>query len=868
MNHRGSACGATTARASIRALAPACAVILAASQAPAADPPIPPGNRLVPNLVADLDGDGVAPVIMHRPASLAHIEDVNRRLLFTATSGELAPTQGVVVVANHPLGTSQTLAVPGGGTPTALSFYDVDHDGDEDLTVAVFEKVYESINTGGVYGPLVEVIANAGVNIASTKNTAVADIDAGNNADIVVAVNNVIPPSTVISELRVFTGAGGGMYNPPTVYPLPGASLGSIDLGRLNNDATPDIAVANGPGVIILRNDGGGALSLVDKNTGAALPPGSPIVLATVPFPVTPTEIVLADVNNDSHADLVACDFTNIRIRAGNGDGTFSSTLITLAGDVGTQGLAVGDVNGDKLPEIFAVNPNRDELNQWTATAPLVYAPRTIHAVGHDPRALIIVDLTGDGQRDLSIIHSTDGTNMAAVNKGDGTFSFGQRLGESSTIQDVAVSDFNGDGFPDVVGGGGSGNVFIHFNAADGSGRLLPTESPTGDRVVVNPVGIVALPGPGALAGDGRARFAIAFGSSFGWLEYVPTATLGRRAVARGSLDTGFTIRGIAPCDLNNDGRTDLGVVFAGTNPCARIYTQDASGGFSIPPINIATTSAGDFDRITISPQSSGLPANWVFLFDQQTGRTEVQEYNAGFFTFKAEFQSGAPGVGAAALGDIDGDGRDDLLVANANSADGTRRITVQTQIESATPPPPSFLPLPRFPTNVAVGDIDGDGKADAVVSTAGPTTQTQHALVILNTGTSLDPNSITFHSIGGQPRRIVLADLNNNPSRGTNADAGPEIISADSDPPLGTINGSITVLPNLANFAQPPACPGDADGDNAVGLSDIALMIQNWSDPGEPPVPPFTLGDLTGDGFVKLEDLAIVIINWNTTCP
>lgn len=62
---------------------------------------------------------------------------------------------------------------------------------------------------------------------------------------------------------------------------------------------------------------------------------------------------------------------------------------------------------------------------------------------------------------------------------------------------------------------------------------------------------------------------------------------------------------------------------------------------------------------------------------------------------------------------------------------------------------------------------------------------------------------------------------------------------------------------------APPPACPGDANGDNMVGLPDIAVIINNWNST----VPPGTLGDLSGDGMVGLADLAIVVKNWGTTC-
>lgn len=59
------------------------------------------------------------------------------------------------------------------------------------------------------------------------------------------------------------------------------------------------------------------------------------------------------------------------------------------------------------------------------------------------------------------------------------------------------------------------------------------------------------------------------------------------------------------------------------------------------------------------------------------------------------------------------------------------------------------------------------------------------------------------------------------------------------------------------------PACPGDADGDNMVGLSDIAAIIQNWFLTG------FVgyFGDLTSDGLRGVPDIAEVINHWGESC-
>lgn len=69
---------------------------------------------------------------------------------------------------------------------------------------------------------------------------------------------------------------------------------------------------------------------------------------------------------------------------------------------------------------------------------------------------------------------------------------------------------------------------------------------------------------------------------------------------------------------------------------------------------------------------------------------------------------------------------------------------------------------------------------------------------------------------------------------------------------------------PQLIVEFLPSACPGDADGDSMVGLSDIAAIVTAWGTM----VPPGTGADLDGSGDVGLGDIAVVIQNWGTVCP
>ncbi len=60
--------------------------------------------------------------------------------------------------------------------------------------------------------------------------------------------------------------------------------------------------------------------------------------------------------------------------------------------------------------------------------------------------------------------------------------------------------------------------------------------------------------------------------------------------------------------------------------------------------------------------------------------------------------------------------------------------------------------------------------------------------------------------------------------------------------------------------------CAGDADGDGAVGLSDLATLIVHWNQfvPGQAP----DNIDLDRSTIIGLGDVAIAIENWGEVCP
>jgi hypothetical protein len=57
-------------------------------------------------------------------------------------------------------------------------------------------------------------------------------------------------------------------------------------------------------------------------------------------------------------------------------------------------------------------------------------------------------------------------------------------------------------------------------------------------------------------------------------------------------------------------------------------------------------------------------------------------------------------------------------------------------------------------------------------------------------------------------------------------------------------------------NCLPEPDCPADIDGDNAVNVSDLLMIIDQWGQTN-------SLADVNEDGIVNVSDLLIVIDNW-----
>ena len=202
-------------------------------------------------------------------------------------------------------------------------------------------------------------------------------------------------------EVEVLFGNGKGGFASPgrrfAVGRMPYQRLRSADVNR---DGKPDLLTTNfeGGSVSVLLGDGKGGF----KNA-----PGSPFPAGRSPFCQA-----IADVNGDGKLDLVIGGFSGhpedssadgVSILLGDGKGSFR----LLAGSPFAAGrtpvaVAVGDLNGDGVPEMAVANMAGDTATVLSRGPDGHYLKTaTIPASGAE--AVAIGDLNHDGKGDLVI---------------------------------------------------------------------------------------------------------------------------------------------------------------------------------------------------------------------------------------------------------------------------------------------------------------------------------------------------------------------------------------------------------------------------------------------------------------------------------
>jgi methionine-rich copper-binding protein CopC len=367
---------------------------------------------------------------------------------------------------------------------------------------------------------------------------------------------------------------------------------------------------------------------------------------------------------------------------------------------------SVADRAGNGLP-IFDIG-----VRFRTNTGPLA-SPQTL-VDGTEVFATRLGDIDGDGRADLV---------FTGVNKADSVPYLGMR--------------------PGLAGGG--------FGAAR---QLVALGNPftcaAGDFVL------------GDFDGDGRADVALACGSFLRvYMQTAPGSFVMERPGWNGG--SGFGVG-----DFNGDGRVDLRLegVPAGTDIGAMrawyAITRQASGGWAlVATLAQSTTFASSFASTFADIDNDGRPEP-VWLRETSDGRRELAwapRLAVGFGeTQTFEVFSGRRATTSLAVGDFDGDGLADVFYAAW--LDDVPVVVVQRGLGGGRFASPLALRTEYNPYGMRLGDIDGDGRLDLIVSHASRTVG-----VYLQTAAGVFEPERVFETTGSEflsGDSLLLVDVNN----------------------------------------------------------------------------------------------------------
>ncbi|WNG61380.1 hypothetical protein F0U59_46735 [Archangium gephyra] len=613
-----------------------------------------------------------------------------------------------------------------------------------------------------------------------------------------------------VSLLR---GLGNGGFQPPLQQKLR-SNLNRLTTGDLDGDGTEDLLWPDGYGKLWVARGSGMFAEPVSYHVGYA------------DFSTTPdSAIALADFDGNGSLDVATIGGSGtaltLGILANAGNGTLGAFISKLSVTAKTQ-LAAADLDEDGRKDLLAIGRG------WMGSVALLsngdgtFRSRSITAP--EAHTLLVDDLDGDGHLDL-VLAQKDTSKEVQVHllrgDGQGGFSVAERVDTlmdtsgGSTALGLTTVDLDRDGLKDLV-------VTLEWKNAlavlrgKGAGSFEPAVLLPSGR---GPVALIT----GDFDGDGLEDVASVQGHS----EDVRVWRDGPESLSLQEAPGGALAQG----DFNGDGKMDLvstpvkdsvQVHLAGGPEGLRAQTP-APVGSPVWSLTVGHVD-GDATLDVVVRRGMGGAMTLGLLLGNGDGTLRPA----------ADIPVGA-NPGHVALGDVNGDGRTDLVCQVSYYLEPgyyTQEVRVLLGQGDGTFASPTLVTTSPNPDALALGDLDKDGALDLVVLQD----STSEGVLLLKgrgNGTFLPPVLVSTPGAGRYGGHLILVDMNEDgfldAVRSNSIDNSVHVLLGWGD----WVGWSARSYPAGGNCASISVLDFDGDGSRDVlcanpGMDSVSLMRGN----------------------------------------
>jgi len=673
-----------------------------------------------------------------------------------------------------------------------------------------------------------------------------SDLDGDGKAELIYTTQNT---SSNLSVMKNKSAIDSFAFDSPIVLAnLPGPFVPAV--GDLDGDGIPDIAASCGGGYIVVKKN--------ISTPGNLAFSGLQMTYATGDYAEC---VAIADIDGDGKPDLAAANRNNktvavLRNTSSSGSISFDSHVDYTVGD-GPIFLAIADLNGDQRPDIVAANSSSSFISvltnaiganitptvksftpasgvsgtvvtikgsNFTGTTAVTFGSVNAASFTINADTMITAVLAQGNTGDVAVTTSKGTASLAGFTfNGPTITSFTPTVGVAGTTVTITGTNFTNasavqfGGIPAasftvvssttitaVLGNGSSGDVLVTTpnGTATRSGfsfgapsiaDVTPLSAPVGATVIItgknfgamttdNIVFFGAVKATVVSATTSQLNVTVPAGATYSPVTVTvnhltayssllfstsfaaDSTTLSTRSFSKaGDYSAGNYPVDVSICDLNDDGKPDIITSNALGNSISVLKNISSQGNLSFTQkvdltagTDTRKTATGDLDGdgkpdiVAVNFNSGNASTISVFLNTSTTSTIS--------FAPKTEYSTGNGTLGLA-IADMNGDGKPDIITSSGNSG------FISVFLNTSTPGNFKLATRQDF-TNfnhadgLVVADIDGDKMPDIIVSefSGGAVSVYRN----LSSGGNLQLGTRAVFTVGTNPTNVEVADINN----------------------------------------------------------------------------------------------------------